>query len=1418
MFINEIDDIFDNSLNIFYNYLVKEKFFIKIKTETNFVKFQNMIIETIKKFISNKYFVKLKQKWKDNYDEIIDIIKRYCAFYIYLGIAFFYIGDRDLFITNILETTRDQKNSSFIIKNFFNSENNSKIIKYFSDIKNILELIKFKTYDRIKIMLKNNPIKYDTTIKIFNELGEDYVIKNFMIKNNFHNIIKTFIFRFIYLSEEKKDIINLLNYIEKKNSVYKFIDIVISSKNKLADFSVFQQFTDILSINNRYANDFYDYLNNYVNKKIININTLDKDISVLFNKEIIIPITEDVLRFHKNKLKYDNSNYSRDNTKIKILINQVNKVKNLYSDIFKKNPKLKLEVLDMFYKPLFKRDIILFNDDEELKIIKKLEESDLSTDIDLLVDLESIRKYCLMNFNNLSKDGFKLRTDKTIKAIRYSSIKNSTNDEDKIETRIGNNIIDMNVIGIAFNPLNIPLDCIKVKNIKNVRITKNDNGFNLFIKKIEESFYKKERVLYYWMFDTKTDNVKLEEYRNVSSLDIEKNIKIMLSVILDKYRKLSINKILKEINLNEDFSVWKLNNILIKYSDKLNLINNTNDKNTLIYESLKKNLKEIDVIEDKYDSYIPGKFDDLIILPLMDTIKKENKTLIIKDDKEDDNNILEDETICYHYLKWREIMRIPSKYNDLQSQEIFNFAKKYVKTDERNNYLCKSCNEFLNIKKFVVEGTYIPELDQFLTTNLIVSQDLYDIQKYSKYTRTIRNIEKNIEKISYYLDLNYYIGNNSTIKLHRRVVIKDVIDLILIHTEYLKEQPKNRIELYSKKYNINKDLTTLFFFSLKDEIFLTDSTETDYYKIIKFNNVILYIMLNLITEFNSGQLLNLKNSKSCNFFIFSKVSDTLFKDLYLRINSQEMILITKIPLLCYVIYYFSCVITNNFIWLWNIEKNKNYLVQNVIIHSIIDLMNSIFEANLNKDKNFLYEKICAKLNNKIKTIYNDKKLYERIEEEGMKNIRIDSKTKKIKMVRKRIEFINIIDNNIPLELKQNYSIFCDTELYKINKLKYDKFNNEISLITNCEDGKFHKWDFNSSNLVCSLCNKKYNDIIKKQKTLSIKNNKKIIDKILISYLKNLTKNYCITGELHEINSNGICNKCKINPEKFKYNSSLLMELKKNLNKKENEKILLQINKFRKINNKFLKKEKINSEKIKDFNDNFNKIHSFNNYLDDFIDLIKKLVGNKITYNGKDIFIDETKYIIDHNYIGNLIKKPIIFSSKDEKIEFEENNSIFNKDVYFYKDNKKKIIVYYDAVTKNHLGYTNYKKKVFKIRNNLSIKINYSIKDMIKNLGLQNEYVNIIDLDYNLEIYNDNKVNKIKNKLLEKNIRNRSYNLIYIINKTKNIIETILNNKSKSSKYMTDDNDLINNFNKILKNIITEENDIIFMENSDLILN
>ena len=60
--------------------------------------------------------------------------------------------------------------------------------------------------------------------------------ENFFIENNFHTVIKTFIFKQIYLKEEKTEINNILKEVEEKDAEYKYIEIVSSNKNALHYF------------------------------------------------------------------------------------------------------------------------------------------------------------------------------------------------------------------------------------------------------------------------------------------------------------------------------------------------------------------------------------------------------------------------------------------------------------------------------------------------------------------------------------------------------------------------------------------------------------------------------------------------------------------------------------------------------------------------------------------------------------------------------------------------------------------------------------------------------------------------------------------------------------------------------------------------------------------------------------------------------------------------------------------------------------------------------------------------------------------------------------------------------------------------------------------------------------------------------
>ena len=211
----------------------------EIYKETNFVRYQSVLVEIITNFINTISKIELEKiiKSQKNIDYVLNIIKRYCAFYIYLTIGYYYTGSRDLFITNILECSKNHN-----ITSFFSSDNNSKIINFYTDIKNIILISEYKTIDQVKIILQNNPIKYNNLIILFNELGEDYIINNFLIKDNIHLILKTLIYNQIYIIEDKNEINDIFKKIEESEGEYKYIEIVSSNKHKIVDFNIIQKF------------------------------------------------------------------------------------------------------------------------------------------------------------------------------------------------------------------------------------------------------------------------------------------------------------------------------------------------------------------------------------------------------------------------------------------------------------------------------------------------------------------------------------------------------------------------------------------------------------------------------------------------------------------------------------------------------------------------------------------------------------------------------------------------------------------------------------------------------------------------------------------------------------------------------------------------------------------------------------------------------------------------------------------------------------------------------------------------------------------------------------------------------------------------------------------------------------------------
>ena len=498
MYINKIDELIDNLLDDFEKKLEKSSLFKEIKNESNFVKFQNKINDFIKKFIDSidkKILTSLIPN-ETNVNTILSIMTRYIAYYIYLAIAYYYNDDRDLYATNIIECSKNQKVSIIQINDFFNSENNAMLINFFTIIKNIKILVNLKNIDKIQQTIQNNPILYQSTILFFNSLGKDFIVEHFMIPDNMHNIIKTIIFRELYLKNEKKEVYDILNQKEKENAEYRYINIVVSKDIETLDYNAIEKLFSIKERRIGLVDEIYEFLEDFNNKKSINfINNEDKA-KILFEKKILIPITEDFLRFHKNTETYESndsfdkqSTKEKENTKLKYIVNRMNSIINYYSPAIQNNNKLKIEVEKLFYKPLYYRNAILYNDYEEIRLLKKLENiGKKGDDDDQIEDLINFRKYAYQNFKDFNNDGLRLRFNNTIDAIRDVSIK-YFDKKRSIQYRVGSKDMDLMIVGAAFYNSNSPLQCaISSQLINSNKITNTDNGYKAMNKLIKKKY------------------------------------------------------------------------------------------------------------------------------------------------------------------------------------------------------------------------------------------------------------------------------------------------------------------------------------------------------------------------------------------------------------------------------------------------------------------------------------------------------------------------------------------------------------------------------------------------------------------------------------------------------------------------------------------------------------------------------------------------------------------------------------------------------------------------------------------------------------------------------------------------------------------------------------------------------------------
>ena len=1416
MYINKIDDLIDRVIDDFFvTVILKDQNLPKIMKEQNFIKYQKELNVIMSSFTDKINLSEIRElvKSSDAVFEISETIKRYIAFYLFMSIGFNYTSKDDTYINNIVEFSKNQPEYGYKIKNFFNSESNSLLIKYNFLVKNILTIL---DADQAKIDIIKKKPEYREAIVFLNQLGGDYIDQNFRlegVKNDkkiqSHNIIKTIIVLLLYKVTEKKEFFRLLEMTENLDGEYMFFDVILP-KQKYIDFSAVEKLIGSAPAVKNLAYYFWKFLSDHEEAMQKPPMSIEDKILLLINSGILYPICDDFLLYHKESERYDktsdpNAIKKKEDTKIRYVINKIETTSEYYSEQIKKDEKIRNNIKKNFYVPLTSRKAILVNHNEDVNIINKfLNQGKRSIENnDYFNDLINYKIYPYVNFKEFEKYGFSLTMTKTINMVRFVSVNRQgefkSNSKDLLQLRVGYKDGVANIVGFII-PSNLkPLQCLRTKDVTDLRDLggKNSNGLDLITKYLRESNLgtKKHASSVCWVFDLEKDSVvsNIGDYEQSIKHSTVDQIKHIVSSLYDNIMIELYYSIVEKFEKQHDLDLQTAYKILENFKQKI--VNVPNDAKIMdqIHEKIYSMVTKTEPSYDKHEDIIFGISDDAIKLPDFPGIEKppvqtikinlyDYQKKISDDDKEN-----EVDGICQHNVSWERISSIKKTDPKLYSDELYNYIQQYVTENVEQDYICKSCGNQLNIKKYIIDGTFDDDTQKFITYSMPMDVPLEDIPEYEKFKVTIRNVDKLIEKIAMISGIPHLMKSSSNVKWKKKAIIKDVIDLLIMNNKKLESVDRvQRKETVSKLYGINKDLSNLFVFKLDNSVFVFSSKDKDFLKPHKQNNIVAYLVFLIILEINDSQVNLMGGDKKglCNFSIFDKILYPLFGGLKIIINNKgDIAEITNYKILCYMIYIVGCSMIKYNMWFYEYPdptQKKKYapILQKTFVNTMVDIMNSVLEFSRHKDNHYLYEIVSTKMFKKLTTTFSNEELYTRLKNEYKTSVVGEKKD----FILTKKKFIDLSGMYKPMEFDIPYRMYCRPPRFylKIKNTQRKKFFG-VNNITNCQSGKFHEWGPQGGKFVCKLCNMTAKDLQFDQDQ-----SKKSKENFRYVRLQNLASKFCfVDGYLHQFvpddKGNNTCMKCH-SDEKHEYTHDELSQLDKSLEKIKSD----EADHLNTLSKKILSAEKTDVDYITQVVDQLKKSFAAASkdgtfsFVNTLLDELQSTIGNEAGA-GTETYLRENSYIINHDHLGYPMDKNLVVTDKDNKIFYKQNHTFFKTDVIYYTSYKNgKIEIFYDATTKILLGYKEESKNyVLNKRQDKRLIINYSILNKLKLMGYSSQFIDVTHTYENMMSGREN-IGSVNKDIIYKNIvgdliRERITNLKKVIYEFQKILFRILNN-------------------------------------------
>lgn len=1470
MYVNQIDSNIDEIIDqLFFNSLSKDQTYKALTTgsKINFVENREKINEFIDSFTKSIDQSQIKKiiTDKNNIQRIINIIKRYVAYYYFLSIGFYYSGNIKDFRNNIIQYSKLQTTSNVTIYNFFDSENNYQLINYFRLIRDVKDILLMTDLQKKTL----NVIEHKESLQFLNSLGREYIdsyilkiVNDTTIEVNAHNLIKTLVFREIYLKQDKKLVYDILNESEESQNEYIYIDVVVSND----DANDFERFKSLFIGDDdadMLAEETFELVQDMGKPPtIINI---DKKNSTLIEFPLFTPIVDDFLRYHKDsertevegdtsfKIPISNQSNSKniqmlllnqqrkkkDNTKAQIIVNKLDAISDLYSDNAKKNTEYEKEIKKNLYAPFANRKVVLHNYSEEVHVLNKIinQGQKAIEGNEYFLELSDINSRAYFNFKDFQSDGTSINVESTkpINLLRYTNIEyKSTQSYLPVETHTTSADSQIQLVGLSVGPFSETLiQCvakehlvdireIEIAYMKNGAVKKSSgkNGFKMFskifkhfyldsikvvtephieliidysqVKKLNPGIYDK---VIHWVYNIETDEYQFDTYENIKTNNNSDVVKYINSAMYDRIQRYLKEKLLDILAEVKDMGYSKSNAIIDLFTSMNKFtLNYQQKRDMIITEVLSKYVQKSNTQMDQsnpYDSLSVPEFSlnkkkDVVILKIDTRNPFLVREFIQIEDLKDSTDKKLINTKCEHENVWKSVQSIRNKNINQYNQALTDFIEEYITETIDGDFVCRICGQVLPIKRFVQDGSFDNNTQRFITAYVPSDIPLEENIEYRKYTLAIKYLDNLINRISLITNTNMLVGQTTGIKQKRKTIVKNIIDIFNKNNLSGMNTKENKTDILKKKYGIEKDFNSVIYFNLDDSIFnftpSGDGVSADLNR-YKFNNILLYFMFVFMTELTSAQIGMMNFDKIGNVYTFLKYGPKLFNGLSIRknITDGETSDIMNYPILCYLIFILSYFLIKYKFWFYPSATNKTFnpVVQKIIIHSIVDIINNLStDAGKYKD-DYVYNLTSSKFYGHLNEIFRSRDLIlqlkqlhkkfgsgedeiiakKEIDEEIMKGIDLNNPPKSVRRPRQ-----------LPSLLVSGGVMF--NRLDDVMYVGFDK-NSDA---THGVNGHIHEWAISNGIGKCTVDGELLDDVSGST------------DRTEESYYFNIKKiadRRCISGLLHDyegIDGKFVCNLCKkIRGEE--YTKTELDKLVSNLHQIEDNNIKETFEKISTEKNNIDQADTKRSNMMLELFNRFKSNHSDMLYgtlaksIDNFVDVLLKYVGSKNDLIGASskypIYLKEDVFIIDHTYQAVDLSEPIILTESDKKLFFKENHQSFNRDIYYYTDSRSgQIDVFYDAITLELIGYKEKHKEMVPVRKaNKYLKINRSIKDRLMRLGYESKYLDINHtFEQNKKLIKDDKQNMTV--ILDSLVSQHVINIKSIIDKTIEILYNI----------------------------------------------